>query len=80
MMLGMVRDCHGFAQGALTLPKPDRAAAKRYMQLAVKAGRGAAPYLRDWDLRQRIVSDQPMSEKEWARFLAQQDFSRFDTL
>ena len=60
LMLGMVRDCHVLARQALAQPKPDLAAAKKFMKLARQTGRKAAPYLRDWDLRQRIVSDDPM--------------------
>jgi hypothetical protein len=67
VLLEMVRECHSLAHDSLTGPKPDRAAANRYMRLAGKAGRGAAPYIRDQDLRQRIVADKPMSEEEWEK-------------
>lgn len=80
MMLGMVRDCQGMARQALAQPRPDSAAAKQFMKLARQTGQKVAPYLRDWDFRQRIVSDEPMSEEEWVNFLARQDFTRFDTL
>ena len=67
VLLEMVRECHSLARDSLTGPKPDRAAANRYMRLARKAGHGAAPYIRDQDLRQRIVADKPMSEGEWEK-------------
>jgi hypothetical protein len=80
LLLEQVRELHGLARQALAQPKPNSATAKQFMKLARQTGKKAAPFLRDLDFRQRIVSDEPMSEKEWERVWARQDFPRFDTL
>lgn len=68
MMIGMARQCQGFARQARAQPTPDPAAAKRYMKLALIAGRGAAPYLRPGgELRERLLSGEPISEEDWER-------------
>jgi hypothetical protein len=68
VLLEIVRQRHRQARSALAAPKPNRTAANRYMRLAHQAGRYAAPYIRDQELRQRLVSDEPMSEEEWKQF------------
>ena len=63
--LKLARQCHTLTRRALDQPKPDMAAALRYMKVARRAGRLAAPYLKDEQLRRRIVGYKPMSEEEW---------------
>jgi hypothetical protein len=41
VLIGMARQCQGFARQARAQPTPNPAAAKRYMKLALTAGRGA---------------------------------------
>ncbi len=65
--LRLARQCHTLTRRALDQPKADMAAALRYMKLARRAGRLAAPYVKDEALRQRIVGYKPMSEDEWER-------------
>lgn len=67
-MLSIVRTYHGVVRATLAMPEPDRARAEQYMRLARKTGRQVAPFLCDWDLRQRIVADEPWPEEEWERF------------
>lgn len=68
VLIGMARQCQGFARQARAEPMPDQAAAKRYMNLALTAGRGAAPYLRPGgELRERLLSSEPTSEEDWER-------------
>jgi hypothetical protein len=63
--LKLARQCHTLTRRALDQPKPDMAAALRYMKVARRAGCLAAPYLKDEQLRRRIVGYKPMSEEEW---------------
>jgi hypothetical protein len=63
--LKLARQCHTLSRRALDQPKPDMAAAVRYMKVARRAGCLAAPYLKDEQLRRRIVGYKPMSEEEW---------------
>ena len=63
--LKLARQCHTLSRRALNQPKPDMAAAVRYMKVARRAGCLAAPYLKDEQLRRRIVGYKPMSEEEW---------------
>src|ERR1700722_17697649 len=63
--LKLARQCHTLSRRALDQPKPDMAAAVRYMKVARRAGCLAAPYLKDEQLRRRIVGYEPMSEEEW---------------
>ncbi len=63
--LKLARQCHTLSRRALDQPKPDMAAAVRYMRVARRAGCLAAPYLKDEQLRRRIVGYKPMSEEEW---------------
>ena len=63
--LKLARQCHALARRALDQPKPDMAAALRYMKIARRAGCLAAPYLKDEQLRRRIVGCKPISEEEW---------------
>jgi hypothetical protein len=65
IMLEGVRAFHGLARRALAKRYPDRATAARHMREARKIGRNVAPYIHDPDLRQRLVSDEPMSEEAW---------------
>jgi hypothetical protein len=65
--LKLARQCHALTSQALDRPKPDLAAALRYMKLARRAGWLAVPYLKDEELRRRIVGYKPMSEEEWGR-------------
>jgi hypothetical protein len=62
-MIAAARKCQGFARHS-----PDAATAKRYMKLALKAGRGAVPYLRPGgEPRERLVSGELISEEDWER-------------
>jgi hypothetical protein len=63
--LKLARQCHTLTRRALDQPKPDMAAALRYMKAARRAGCLAAPHLKDEQLRRRIVGYKPMSEEEW---------------
>ncbi len=63
--LELARQCHTLTRRALDQTKPDMAAALRYMKVARRAGCLAAPYLKDEQLRRRIVGYKPMSEEEW---------------
>jgi hypothetical protein len=38
------------------------------MKRACSAGKNAAPYILDAELRRRVVSDERMPEEEWERF------------
>ena len=65
--LKLARQCHALARQAVERPNPDLAAARRYVKLACRAGRLAAPYLESQELRRRIVGYKPMSEEEWEK-------------
>lgn len=61
--LSLVRQSHPLARRFLDRPKPDLTTALRYMKLARRAAWLAFPYVKDEELKRRIVA--PMSEVEW---------------
>jgi hypothetical protein len=63
--LNLVRKCHELSRHFLERPKPDMKTALSYMRLARRAGWLAFPYIRDEELRRRIVGYKPMSDDEW---------------
>jgi hypothetical protein len=63
--LRLVRQSHALARRFLERPKPDIATALRYMKAARRAAWLAFPYVKDEELKRRIVGYQPMSEAEW---------------
>jgi hypothetical protein len=66
--LGLVRQSHALARRFLDRPKPDLATALRYMKAARRAAWLAFPYIKDEELKRRIVGYKPMSEEEWEHF------------
>ena len=63
--LSLVRQSHALARRFLDRPKPDLTTALRYMKLARRAAWLAFPYVKDEELKRRIVGYKPMSEAEW---------------
>jgi hypothetical protein len=63
--LGLVRQSHALARRFLDRPKPDLATALRYMKAARRAAWLAFPYIKDEELKRRVVGYKPMSEEEW---------------
>jgi hypothetical protein len=64
-LLLIVRECHAAARAILSAAEPDFDAAEECMWLAIDAGEEAAPYIKNAELRRRIVSGMPMFEEEW---------------
>jgi hypothetical protein len=64
-MLDIVRVFHRWAREAFA--KSDVATGTAAMKDALRAGKRAAPYIRNAELR-RILSNEPMAEEEWERF------------
>jgi hypothetical protein len=63
--LSLVRQCHALSREAVERPKPDLRAALRHMRIARKAGWLVFPYIKNEELRRRVISYKPMSEAEW---------------
>jgi hypothetical protein len=63
--LTLVRQCHALAWRFLDRPKPDLTSALRYMRVARRAAWLAFPYIKNDELRRRIVGYKPMSQAEW---------------
>jgi hypothetical protein len=69
--LRLVRQSHALARRFLDRPKPDMTTALRYMKLARRAAWLAFPYVKDEELKRRIVGYKPMSEAEWEQLWPQ---------
>jgi hypothetical protein len=68
MTLDLIRDFQRMYAQALSQPIPNKAKAKRYLGLARRGIKSAAPYILDHDFLRRLRADPPMSEAEWEAY------------